>query len=232
MTSDDCTEVTKRCPRGQPGPRKCLMVNVRLYFRTHSGHFGAGFVLDENKQSSREKRAIAVKARSTCRKPTRPRSERAFACVLLESTFRPTQASASLPRTLHSKPVGRLRASPRKLRFHLPTPCVPRARTARTLALLADCAHACDPRADTNDSRNRSYYDSGHAGQGPRAKVVVCDPSRFTPPLDAHVCSAPRPAERHDGTMHEHVQRTTHRRSTLGAGTLSRVGEHESSREV
>jgi hypothetical protein len=28
--------------------------------------------------------------------------------------------------------------------------------------------------------------------------------------------------ERHDGTMHEHVQRTTHRRSTLGAGTLSR----------
>ena len=61
-----------------------------------------------------------------------------------------------------------------------------RARTARTLALLADCAHACDPRADANDSRNRSYY------------------------------------ERHDGTMHEHVQRTTHRRSTLGAGTLSR----------
>ena len=157
------------------------------------------------------KRARAKSERAQTRRSTlltRPRSERvrAFACVLLESTFRPTQASSSLPRTLHSKPVGRLRASPRKLRIPLPTPCVPRARTARTLALLADCAHACDPRADTNDSRNRSYYSSGHAGQGPRAKVVVCDPSRFTPPLDAHVCSARPPAERHDGTRHEHVQ--------------------------
>ena len=130
------SEVTKRCRRGQPGPRKCLMVNVRLYFRTHSGHIGAGFVLDENKLSSREKRARRAGAlpRSTCRKPTRPRSERvrAFACVLLESTFRPTQASASLPRALHSKPVGRLRASPRKLRIPLPTPCVPGARAHRS----------------------------------------------------------------------------------------------------
>jgi hypothetical protein len=165
-----------------------------------SGDFEPTLGAMKTQSFRKEKRAIADKARSTCRKPTRPRSARvrAFACVLLESTFRPTQASASLPRTLHSKPVGRLRASPRKLRIPLPTPCVPRARarTARTLALLADCAHACDPRADANDSRNRSYY------------------------------------ERHDGTMHEHVQRTTHRRSTLGAGTLSRVGEHESSREV
>jgi hypothetical protein len=210
--------VTKRCPRGQPDTTKMNDGECASVFSNTLGTF----VLDENKQTSREVPALFLRSERV----------RAFACVLLESTFRPTQASASLPRTLHSKPVGRLRASPRKLRFPLPTPCVPRARTARTLALLADCAHACDPRADANDSRKSSYYGSGHAGQGPRAKIVVCDPSRFTPPLDAHVCSARPPAERHDGTMHEHVQRTTHRRSTLGAGTLSRVGEHESSRDV
>jgi hypothetical protein len=214
------------------------MVNVRLYFRTHSGHIGAGFVLDEKKLSSREKRAIAVKARCRARLVRSLLAHARNACVRLRAYS--SRAPSDRRRQAHpclgpSTPSPLATSEPAHASSASPSPPLvypERARTARTLALLADCAHACDPRADANDSRNRSYYGSGHAGQGPRAKVVVCDPSRFTPPLDAHVCSARPPAERHDGTMHEHVQRTTHRRSTLGAGTLSRVGEHGSSHEV
>ena len=42
------------------------------------------------------------------------------------------------------------------------SPSPPRARTARTLALLADCAHACDPHADANDASpiSSAYLDA------------------------------------------------------------------------
>ena len=101
--------------------------------------------------------------------------------------------------------------------YPLHTLCTPSAHCSRAPSPTALTRARPSHRYESTNDRSRSYYHSGHSGQGPRAQAVVCDSSRFTPPLDAPICSALPPAERHGGTMHRHV----HFHMTVAATTAA-----------